>query len=124
MPFLGKPHNAAEHFSFAPCRRAATGKDAWFERPIIDSLFDELRLISVDGPPSAASARAISQCRTCDGMSLNTFWDRLTALLWDQELLLGVSFKLPQIQVLGSNSAPAPGCDARKMPRGTRSRAA
>jgi len=123
LPFVGQPHDSAAHYSFAPCKPAAEGKSAYFERPSISALFAELRLDHSGKRPSPASAMALSQCRPEAGM--DEFWKALTQLIWTRELALGVDFDLPAIRVLGPGATAAvPDSEVKSAPRRKRSRAA
>jgi hypothetical protein len=123
LPFVGQPHEAAAHYSFAPCKPAAEGNRACFERPTITSLFKELRLSANGKHPSPASGMALTLCRPEAG--LDEFWKRLTDLVWSQGLALGVDFDLPAIRVLSREPAqPEAQSERRSGARRKRARAA
>jgi len=119
LPFVGQPHERAAHYSFAPCKLAADGNDSCFERPSINALFNELRLVTGERP-SAELGTGLALCRPDAG--LDQFWTRLTELIWSRGLALGADFDLPAIRVLAP-AAAAPR-EAKSAPRKRRARAA
>jgi hypothetical protein len=117
LPFVGQPHERAARYSFAPCKLAAHGRDACFERPSINALLGDLRLATGERPIAALTGLAM--CRPDGG--LDRFWKSLTELIWSRGLALGADFDLPAIRVVAP--APAPR-ETKSAARKRRARAA